>query len=385
MTERLFEKDAYCRNFTADVVSCEEKDGFFFVVLDKTAFFPEGGGQAPDKGTINGINVLDVQEKNGIIYHKTEKGLNINETVNCEIDWEVRFSRMQSHAGEHIVSGVVHSLFGYDNVGFHMSEKTMTVDFSGPLTAEDIAKVELESNKAVYRNAPITATYPTKEELAEIDYRSKIEPRDGIRLITIEGVDCCACCAPHPAFTGEIGVIKIIDYCPHKGGTRIEMVAGINAFLDYSALHSSVKSVMNLLSAKRDAISVSVEKLQETANNLKYENSKISKKLALASLNPVTVNGCAYAINENMSYDDLRECANNLIDNGARKCILLSKADAENYIYVVSSSENDVKTIVAGINSSFNGKGGGKDNYAQGKLTSDSESALTDYINSILA
>lgn len=385
MTERLFEKDAYCRNFTADVVSCEEKDGFFFVVLDKTAFFPEGGGQAPDKGIINGINVLDVQEKDGIVYHKTEKGLNINETVNCEIDWEVRFSRMQSHAGEHIVSGVVHSLFGYDNVGFHMSEKTMTVDFSGPLTAEDIAKVELESNKAIYKNVPITASYPSKEELAETDYRSKIEPRDGIRLISIEGIDCCACCAPHPAFTGEIGVIKIIDFCLHKGGTRIEMVAGINAFLDYSALHSSVKSVMNLLSAKRDAISVSVEKLQETANNLKYENSKISKKLALASLNPVNVNGCAYSINENMSYDDLRECANNLIDNGTRKCILLSKADSDNYIYVVSSSENDVKTIVAGINSSFNGKGGGKDNYAQGKLTSDSESALTDYINSILA
>ena len=163
------------------------------------------------------------------------------------------------------------------------------------------------------------------------------------------------------------------------------MVAGINAFLDYSALHSSVKSVMNLLSAKRDAISVSVEKLQETANNLKYENSKISKKLALASLNSVTVNGCAYSINENMSYDDLRECANNLIDNGTRKCILLSKADTNNYIYVVSSSENDVRTIVTSLNASFNGKGGGKDNYAQGKLTSDSESALTDYINSILA
>lgn len=383
MTERLFEKNAYCRNFDATVVSCEEKDGFFFVVLDKTAFFPEGGGQAPDKGTINGINVLDVQEKDGIIYHKTEKGLNINETVNCEIDWEFRFSRMQSHSGEHIVSGVVHSLFGYDNVGFHMSEKTMTVDFSGPLTAEDIAKVELESNKAIYKNAPITATYPTKEELVKTDYRSKIEPRDGIRLITIEGVDCCACCAPHPAFTGEIGVIKIIDFCPHKGGTRIEMVAGINAFLDYSALHSSVKSVMNLLSAKRDAISVSVEKLQETANNLKYENSKISKKLALASLKPVTINGCAYAINENMSYDDLRECANNLIDNGTRKCILLSETDTGSFIYVVSSSENDVRSIVAGLNTTFNGKGGGKDNYAQGKLTSDSKITLAEYCKSI--
>ena len=385
MTERLFEKDAYCRSFSANVVSCEEKAGSFLVVLDKTAFFPEGGGQAPDKGTINGENVLDVQEKDGIVYHKTEKAFNIGDAVSCEIDWTLRFSRMQSHAGEHIVSGVVHSLFGYDNVGFHMSEKTMTVDFSGPLTAEDIAKVELESNKAIYKNAPIRASYPTKEELAATDYRSKIEPRDGIRLITIEGIDCCACCAPHPAFTGEIGVIKIIDSCPHKKGTRIEMVAGINAFYDYSSLHTSVKQVMNLLSAKRDSIAVSVEKLQETANNLKSENGKMSRKLALASLSPVTVNGCAYAINENMSYDDLRECANNLIDNGTRKCILLSSVDENSYIYVVSSAENDVRSLVAELNSAFNGKGGGKDNYAQGKLSASSVDELKNFIEKLLA
>ena len=378
MTERLFEKDAYCRSFDANVISCEEKDGFYYVVLDKTAFFPEGGGQAPDKGTINGANVLDVQEKDGIVYHKTEKAFVTGEKAQGELDWELRFSRMQSHSGEHIVSGVVHSLFGYDNVGFHMSEKTMTVDFSGPLTAEDIARVELESNKAVYRNAKIVASYPTKDELEAIDYRSKIEARDGIRLITIEGIDCCACCAPHPAYTGEIGVIKIIDSCPHKKGTRIEMVAGVNAFLDYSALHSSVKTVMNLLSAKRDSIAESVEKLQETANNLKSENSKISKKLALASLNPVAVNGCAYAICENMSYDDLRECANNLIENGTRKCILLSKVDENSYIYVVSSAENDVRSIVSVLNSQFSGKGGGKDNYAQGKLTAQSVQSLVE-------
>ncbi|MBO5934445.1 MAG: hypothetical protein J6Q94_03045 [Clostridia bacterium] len=385
MTERLFEKDAYCRSFSANVVFCEEKDGSFFVVLDKTAFFPEGGGQAPDKGTINGVNVLDVQEKDGIVYHKTEKAFNTGDAVCCELDWELRFERMQSHAGEHVVSGVVHSLFGYDNVGFHMSEKTMTVDFSGPLTADDIAKVELESNKAIYKNAPITASYPTKDELAATDYRSKIEPRDGIRLITIEGIDCCACCAPHPAFTGEIGVIKIIDFCPHKKGTRIEMVAGINAFLDYSALHTSVKQVMNLLSAKRDSIAMSVEKLQETANNLKSENGKMSRKLALASLSPVTVNGCAYAINENMSYDDLRECSNNLIENGTRKCILLSKSDENNYIYVVSSAENDVRNLVSELNSAFSGKGGGKDNYAQGKLSASSEDELKNFIEKLFA
>ncbi len=385
MTERLFEKDAYCRIFDAQVVSCEEKDGFYYIVLDKTAFFPEGGGQSPDKGTINCVNVLDVQEKDGIVYHKTEKAFNTGENVSCELDWELRFSRMQSHSGEHIVSGVVHALFGYDNVGFHMSEKTMTVDFSGPLTAEDIAKVELESNRAIYRNAPITASYPTKEELEKTDYRSKIEPRDGIRLITIEGVDCCACCAPHPAYTGEIGVIKIIDSCPHKKGTRIEMVAGINAFFDYSSLHTSNKQVMNLLSAKRDSIAVSVEKLQETANNLKSENGKMSRKLALASLNPVMNNGCAYAISENMSYDDLRECANNLIENGTRKCILLSSADENSYIYVVSSAENDVRSLVSELNSAFSGKGGGKDNYAQGKLSATSADELKNVVEKLLA
>ena len=162
------------------------------------------------------------------------------------------------------------------------------------------------------------------------------------------------------------------------------MVAGINAFLDYSALHSSVKSVMNLLSAKRDSIALSVEKLQETANNLKYENGKISKKLALASLNPVEVNGCAYAICENMSYDDLRECANNLIENNTRKCILLSEADTGNFIYVVSSAENDVRAIVSALNSTFNGKGGGKDNYAQGKLNADSQTELISFIENLL-
>ena len=162
------------------------------------------------------------------------------------------------------------------------------------------------------------------------------------------------------------------------------MVAGINAFLDYSVLHSSTKQVMSLLSAKRDSIALSVEKLQETANNLKSENGKMSRKLALASLSPVAVNGCAYAINENMSYDDLRECANNLIANGTRKCILLSCVDDGSYIYVVSSAENDVRELVSVLNKSFNGKGGGKDNYAQGKLTAENKDELISAITELL-
>lgn len=373
MTERLYEKDSYCREFKATVQSCEHIDGFFYIVLDRTAFFPEGGGQAPDSGTINDIAVLDVQIKDDIIFHKTESALSVGDEVDCKIDWELRFSRMQSHAGEHIVSGVVNSLFGYSNVGFHMSETVMTVDFSGPLSQEDIEKVELESNLAIYRNAPIYASYPTKEELADIDYRSKIEPKDGIRLITIEGIDCCACCAPHPARTGEIGVIKIIDFCPHKKGTRIEMIAGIHALKDYFALHTQNKNIMGLLSAARNSTFDAVEKQTELVHTLRGENKKMSEKLAFSELNPTIVNNSAYSVSDGLSYDDLRYCSNSLIEKGIKKCILLSKTNEESYIYVVSSTENDVRAIVNILNSTFSGKGGGKDNYAQGKLSAAEE------------
>lgn len=384
VTVRLYESDSYCREFNATVQSCECIDGFYNVVLNQTAFFPEGGGQAADSGTLNGVNVVDVQIKDDIIIHKTESPLPIGEEVQGRIDWDLRFSRMQSHAGEHIVSGVVHSLFGYSNVGFHMSETVMTVDFSGPLSQEDIEKVELESNLAVYANVPIFATYPTKEELAEIDYRSKIEPRDGIRLINIQGVDCCACCAPHPSRTGEIGLIKIIDSCPRKKGTRIEMVAGINAFKDYAQLHSANKSVMGMLSAARDNVKEAVSKQKDLIQTLRNENQTMSKKLAFYELEPTVKNDCAYAITENQTYDDLIYCANSLIESGIKKCILLSQTDSENYIYVISSVKNDVKPMVSYLNTAFNGKGGGRDTHAQGKIVAPSQDSIKPVVEEIL-
>ncbi len=384
MTQRLYERDSYCREFKATVLSCDFDGGFYSVVLNQTAFFPEGGGQAADAGAINGVNVLDVQIKDDIIIHKTESALPVGEEVEGKIDWELRFSRMQSHAGEHVVAGVVNSMFGYSNVGFHMSEAVMTVDFSGPLTQEDIEKVELEANLVVHRNLPIFASYPTKEELSEINYRSKIEPRDGIRLINIQDVDCCACCAPHPSSTGEIGVIKIIDSCPRKKGTRIEMVAGIHAFEDYAQLHSSNKAVMGMLSAARNSVKEAVSKQMELIHTLRAENQNLSRKLAFYELNPVKINDSAYSVTENLSYDDLIYCANSLIESGIKKCVLLSKTDEQNYIYVISSTLGDVKAMVSTLNTALNGKGGGRDNYAQGKITASNDEAVIAVVEKIL-
>ena len=372
MTQKLYETDSYCKEFTATVLSCEKTDAGFEVILDKTAFFPEGGGQSADEGKIDGARVLDVQEKGGVVIHTLEAAIPQGKEVECKLDWELRFSRMQSHSGEHIVSGVVHSLFGYSNVGFHMSDALMTVDFDGALTPQDVEKVEILSNRAVYDNVKISASFPTEAEIETIDYRSKIQIGEGLRLITIEGVDCCACCAPHPARTGEIGIIKIVNAYPYKQGTRVEMLAGICALRDYVALNSANKELMGLLSAARQSVNEAVIRQNEQLSTLRAENQQMSKKLALSELNPQTVGEGAYSITKNLSYDELRHCANSLQDSGAKTCVLLSSAD-EGYIYVVASKVRDVREIVKELNEKFQGKGGGKPDYAQGKLSGEAE------------
>ena len=367
MTEKIYLNDSYCKEFTATVLSCEKTEKGYEIILDKTAFFPEGGGQSADKGTIDGIKVLDVQEKDGAVIHTLDAEILVGKEVECRLDWATRFSRMQSHSGEHILSGVAHSLFDCTNVGFHMSDSLMTVDLDKALSADDLAKIELLSNQAIYKNEEIKAIYPTKEELEALDFRSKIELSSDARIVVIGDTDVCACCAPHVARTGEIGIIKIVNAYSYKQGTRIEMLAGINALSDYVALNSANKELMGLLSASRFSVNEAVAKQNEQLIALKTQNAQMSKRLALLELKPVNVGDSAYAICENLTYDELRHCANSLQEQGTKTCVLLSKAE-EGYIYVVSSKDQDVREIVKELNAKFQGKGGGKPDYAQGKI-----------------
>ena len=376
MTERLYEKDAYCREFDAVVISCEEKNGAFWVALDRTAFFPEGGGQYADCGKIDKTDVLDVQICDGVIVHKVAGEIQRGATVKCTLDWELRFSRMQRHSGEHILSGLVHSLFGYNNVGFHMSEPEMTVDFDGVLSQADIEKVEKLVNLTVWKNLAITISYPSDDEAKEIEYRSKLDNIENLRLVTIEGTDCCACCAPHVLRTGEIGLVKIIDATPNKGGTRLTVLAGYEALNDYSALNRANKHMMKILSVPRNDVSVAAERQTELISSLRYENQELLKRVAWSELSPIRINNCAVAFSEKLSYEELRHCANMLSAEGAELCMLFSTDDNENYIYVISSAERDTKPIVKALNESFSGKGGGKPNYAQGKIVSDSKEKI---------
>ena len=356
-TIKLYENDSYIKEFFATVLSCEEKDGIYYVVLDKTAFFPEGGGQDADKGKICNVDVLDVQIKDDVIYHKVNKPFNENETVSCEIDWETRFSR----------------------VGFHMNDTLVTLDVDGSLSDKDIKRVELKSNKAIYDNKNIKAIYPTASELDNYDYRSKLDITEGVRLIEIEDTDLCACCAPHVAKTGEIGIIKIISHIPYKKGTRIEMLCGMLAFNDYSNLHSTNKSVMNMLSAKRFEIPESVERIQSELTSARVENKKLLSELATLKMEKHINENTVCVFIDGVSYDELRNCSNSLIEE-FEYCYLFSNTDADNYIYVVSSKENSVRDLVQNLNKTFNGKGGGRDTYAQGKITASKDEILKFFV-----
>lgn len=374
-TIKLYENDSYIKNFTATVIACEETNGAFLVVLDKTAFFPEGGGQDADKGVIGGIEVLDVQIKDDIIYHKLEKSLESGSTVDCNIDWDTRFSRMQNHTGEHIVSGVIHRTFGYNNVGFHMNDTLVTFDVDGPLNDEQIREVEIKANQAIYGNKSIKAIYPTAEDLPDYDYRSKLDITEGVRLIEIEDTDLCACCAPHVARTGEVGIIKIVSYIPYKKGTRIEMLCGALALNDYINVHNANKQIMNMLSAKRFETPVAVERIQTELSSVRAENKKLSGKLAMLKMEKHIKDNKVCVFIDGASYDELRNCSNVLIEEH-EFCYLFSNTDENNYIYVVSSKENSVRELVQNLNKTFNGKGGGRDTYAQGKIVATKEEIL---------
>ena len=180
--EKLYYEDPYQKTFTAQVLSCEPgKKGRYQVILDQTAFYPEGGGQPYDIGMLGGVKVLEVHEKDGHVVHETEAPLTVGGTVTGEIDWQRRYDHMQNHSGEHLFSGLLHRHYGYDNVGFHMGEDEITVDFNGPLTMEQVEALEREANEVVYANGPIRITYPTSEELEKLEYRSKKELTGPVR------------------------------------------------------------------------------------------------------------------------------------------------------------------------------------------------------------
>ncbi|MBQ1504002.1 MAG: alanyl-tRNA editing protein [Oscillospiraceae bacterium] len=381
MTTRLFDEDSHLSRFEAVVVSCTPEDGRYAVVLDRTAFFPLGGGQQPDTGTIAYARVSDVREKDRVITHYIDKPLYPGAKVRCEIDWPQRFRRMQNHSGEHIVSGLVHRKYGYDNVGFHMGSEDVTIDFSGELTRAQLDEIETEANEAVWKNLPVTARYPSPEELAELDYRAKLELTENVRIVTIEGIDNCACCAPHVSRTGEIGAIRLLDFIRYKGGVRVHLLCGADAMENDREKSASVRHISNLLSVKQADAAKAVDALSQELEETRRANTLLEKQLARALAESAQLCGkTAILFAENLSPDALREFANCAVSR-APLAAAFTGSDAKGWNYVLGSASLDLKALAPSLNAGLSGRGGGSRTMLQGHAGA-SEEAIRAFFES---
>lgn len=397
MTVKLYDENSYEKEFTACVRSCIQSGDFFKIELDRTAFFPEGGGQPGDSGTLKYFvgtekrhsDVFDTQIKNGVITHYASKPIPEGTDVIGSIDFEKRFVRMQCHSAEHIVSGLVNSVMGFDNIGFHLTDEYVTCDYNGIMTWEDIKDLEKRANSVVFSNLEIKAAYPSAKELASMDFRSKLDFDEAdfekglVRIVTIPGVDCCACCAPHVKRTGEIGLIKIINFEKSHGGTRLHLRAGITALRDYDEKQNQVLKIINLLSARQFEIADCVEQLQRSNSQLNYDLSEASKAIAAAKLDAIdgVVDGNLVVYMPGADTDTLRSLAN----GGKEKCdgivVALTECDG-GFRYIITTSDKDIKLkgLSKEYNASLSGRGGGKDDMISGVFSA-TLSEIEDYFN----
>ena len=366
MTEKLYYSDGHLSRFTARVTSCEKEDGVWAVKLDRSAFFPGGGGQEADEGVLSDMKLVGLREEGEDIVHLTPAPLEPGALVEGRIDWPLRFSRMQGHSGEHILSGTVHRLFGYDNVGFHMGEEAITIDFSGELSREDLSRAELEANRAIWRDVPVRTLLSTPGELAAMDYRSKKELTGQVRIVEIEGVDLCACCAPHVSHSGEVGLLKIIDSMRHRGGTRLTLLCGEAALLDYEALHENNAAVSAALSAKRLETGGAIARVMAEQEERRAELTKLKRELLqlkAAALRPTEGSICIFESDIDMI--TLRELVNAGSELAGQVCAGFAGTDGD-YKYIIGSRTVPLRARAKEINAAIDGRGGGSDAMIQG-------------------
>ena len=370
MTELLYYKSAYISTFSATVLSCEADGEAWKVTLDKTAFFPESGGQYADTGRIGTAHVLNAKAEDGVVVHITDSPVEASKTYECEIDFDKRFEKMQCHTAEHIVSGLIHKHFGYDNVGFHLGEEDVTLDISAPLDREALDFIEELANRAVFENVEVVAEELFGEAVSLREYRSKLEFTDSVRVVTVPGYDACACCAPHVLRTGEIGIIKLLDFYSYKGGVRIHMMAGRRALADYRARYTSVLAISAILSAPQCEVADAVRQTAERLASIEYKLRETELAFARA-----LADGLSYSEKNRVEYNPaltpatLREFANCAVTKTGGILVALCGEEGD-YKYVITSKTRDITSLTKKINAALGGKGGGRGEMIQGSFSS---------------
>ena len=373
MTKKLFD-DGALMEFDAVVVSCEQVKKGYEVILDKTAFFPEGGGQPGDVGTLGSAKVTDTVEKNGEVIHKCDSALAVGESVHGKVDADIRLRRMQNHSGEHLLMGFIHEMLGYENVGFHLGSSEVTLDLNGVITDEQLALCEKKANEAIARDVAITISYPDSETLSSMQYRSKLEMTENVRIVTIEGIDRCACCAPHLSSTGKIGIVRVLSAESYKGGTRVHILCGLDAFDVIKDRMDTVSALCRLLSSKPEKVTGFVEKLMAENSELKKKLTDIENEKAqeiIASLKNESGKSFTVFV-KGIGRDAMRAVANKAVEltDGAAGVFC---EEGEGYSYIIASKTLPLRAKSKEINAALNGRGGGSDQMIQGSAGADRE------------
>lgn len=366
-TIKSYYKNAYTTDFTATVISCEPIGKHYGVVLESTFFYPEGGGQPADIGTLGEAHVLDVREKDGIITHITDKPLSTGASVTGHIDWKHRFDLMQNHSGEHILSGIICGRYGCDNVGFHMGKDTILIDFNTKIPEEDLALLEQTANEAIWTNTPSRVSYPSPEELETLDYRSKKALSGQVRILEMVGYDCCACCGTHVQLAGEIGIIKILSAQNYKGGTRLEIVCGMRAFADYAEKTKNAAAISALLSVPTNKIAEATTALYQERDALKQVISRMKweKMHTLAKqVQEIQKQLCFFV--QDFDAKDMVHFADLLLEKTGGTVAVFSEIGS-GFSFVLMSRTDDMRPIAAQMREAFQSKGGGKPESVQGK------------------
>ena len=366
-TEKLYYADPFLTDFTATVLDCQPGKNGYLVTLDRTAFYPEGGGQPADHGVLDGAAVTDVHEKNGVILHNVDRAVEIGKTVTGAIDWGRRFDHMQQHSGEHICSGLICERFRCDNVGFHMGADIVTIDFNADISWEELLEIEATANQYLYENHPIDIQFHRGAELEAIDYRSKKALEGDVRIVAFPGADCCACCGTHVVRSGQVGLVKFLSVQKFRDGVRIELLSGKRAHRYLSECWAQDVRIAQALSVKPNASFAGVERVLAELSALKQRCAKLEESVFAQTAAQYEGKGDVLLFEDEMSGDSLRKLCDAVTNHCGGRCAVFAGADGA-YKYAIGHVGGDLRELTKKMNAELNGRGGGKPNFVQGSV-----------------
>ena len=375
-TVKLYYENAYTQDFTAVVQSCEAVKNGFAVTLDRTAFYPEGGGQPADHGTLGEARVLDVHEKDGVVTHLCDRALSVGAEVGGRIDWARRFDHMQQHSGEHIISGLLCSTFHCDNVGFHMGADVVTIDYNAPITWAQALEVERRANAYIWADHPIHIWYPSAEELAALPYRSKKELTGAVRITEFPGADRCACCGTHVSSSGQVGLLKLLSCQKFRDGVRLELLCGQRALDCLAAGWEQARQIGQALSVKPQSAFAAVSRLQEELLSLKEKAARLEEADFAHVAAQYRGAGSVLHIAEPLDGDGARRLCDAIAKAAGGRCAVFAGQDGD-YRYAVIESGGDLRQFIKDMNTALHGRGGGRDGFAQGSAACTAEEVRT--------